>query len=85
MKSPRERRREPRRPAEGEIRIWIGADALRARLLDSSRHGFRIEHGRPDLCSGCEVRFQHASASGRARLIWNHIQAGKVESGFLVL
>ncbi len=82
-----ERRREPRRPARGEVRIWVDAESqpLRCRLLDVSRQGFRVRHRRADLPSGCEVQFQHALASGRARLVWNHILAGNVESGFVIV
>jgi hypothetical protein len=82
-----DRRREQRHPAGGEVRIWMNADTapIRCRLLDISRRGFRVLHQQADLYAGSEVRFEHAQASGRARVVWNHVLAGKVESGLLIV
>ncbi len=58
---------------------------IRGHLRDVSREGFRAIHHHAALCTGQQVRFQHASASGLAEVIWNRILGDRVESGFLVL
>ena len=83
-----EKRREPRLAAKGNVRILlegpIEAEIL-GRLLDTSVNGFRAAHGHAALNKGDTVRFQHPSASGRARVIWNRITADTVETGFLIV
>lgn len=83
-----ERRREPRRPAQGEVWLWTrdpGSAVIHGRLVDLSNHGFRAAHSCQNLQAGGHVRFQHAYGRGTARVVWNRILAGGVESGFLVL
>ncbi len=58
---------------------------IRGHLKDVSREGFRAIHHYAALCTGQQVQFQHASASGLAEVIWNRILGDRVESGFLVL
>ena len=86
-RSGRDRRREPRRPARGEVRLWVSTETptVQGRLLDISRNGFRAAHNQKDLAAGEEIIFQHASGAGRARGVWNRIHAGKVQSGFLLV
>ncbi len=81
-----EKRREPRRPAGGAVsfRLADGSTVL-GKLLDASAHGFRASHSVQSLASGQDVDFEHSSASGRARVVWNRIASGSVESGFFVL
>ncbi len=83
-----ERRREKRSPTSGEVSLLLEDPepvVIRGRLFDSSENGFRAAHDRTALCAGQEVGFRHATAQGRARVVWNRILAEHVESGFLVL
>jgi len=83
-----ERRREPRYRAEGEVWLWpegLQIPEIHGRLVDISRHGFRVAHQCQNLPAGGRVRFRHAAGQGAARVIWNRIVPGGVESGFLVL
>jgi len=83
-----DRRRQARRPLEGEVRLWIDDPApveFTGRLVDYSANGFRARHRRAALHSGQEVRFSHSEAEGRARVVWNRILQPHVESGFLIL
>lgn len=84
-----EKRREPRQPAQGSVSFRLveapAGRPIEGRLIDVSRHGFRAAHGESGLVSGQEVYFQHAAAGGRARVAWNRIVAGAVESGFFIL
>ena len=83
-----ERRREKRNPTNGEVSLLLEDPeplVIRGRLFDSSANGFRAAHDRTALCAGQEVGFRHATAQGRARVVWNRILAEHVESGFLVL
>jgi hypothetical protein len=74
--------------AAGRIRLR-GDGLLEApvegRLLDTSAHGFRAVHGCRTLASGQIVNFEHAAATGRARVIWTRIEGDQVQSGFYVL
>ncbi len=54
-------------------------------LLDYSWSGFRAAHNAVALETGQEVRFRHDQAEGTARVVWNRVLAGHVESGFLIL
>jgi hypothetical protein len=54
-------------------------------MVDVSAHGFRAAHNCPHLGTGEEVMFEHALGHGRARVVWNRIAEGQLESGFLVL
>lgn len=83
-----ERRREPRYRAEGEVCLWpdqLPIGEIHGRLVDISRHGFRVAHQCQSLAAGERVRFRHAGGQGAARVIWNRIVPGGVESGLLVL
>lgn len=82
-----ERRRAPRRSAGGAIEIVFGdqGQAIEAQLLDSSATGFRITHHCPYLKTGEEVLFRAAGEEGLARVMWNRVLAGRVETGFLAL
>jgi hypothetical protein len=84
-----EKRREPRLPASGHLSIQL-VDAgptvsIDGELMDCSDHGFRASHRHRGLMAGQEVTFRHAQAHGRARVVWNKIVAGTVETGFFVL
>ena len=82
------RRQESRLPGGGEVRLLLdGPDALeiRGQLVDRSRHGFRARHAHSSLAAGTEVRFWYSGAEGRARVVWNCVLNGAVQSGFFVL
>lgn len=83
-----EKRREPRRPADGPVKVTLpGAKPVevRGRLVDVSNSGFRMSYATGALQSGQLVDFEHPEASGVARVIWNRILEGRIESGFLVI
>lgn len=84
-----EKRREPRTPSAGDVSFRLleapPGQPILGRLLDTSPHGFRASHPFPGLVTGQEVQFQHSSASGRARVAWNRIVAGDVQTGFFIL
>lgn len=83
-----ERRREPRFPASGEVRLFF-ADPLplevKGRLLDMSQSGFRAAHGFPGFQTGQSLHFRHEKGQGTARVMWNRILPEHIETGFLVL
>lgn len=86
--SKAERRKDQRFPASGELWLILdgpGALEIEGRLIDLSRGGFRAAHGYAGMAAGREVRFRHAGGEGKARVVWNRILAGSVESGFLIL
>ena len=82
-----EQRGEGRRPAQGEVRLFMDdvPSEIRGRLLDTSRSGFRAAHPAAILRSGQIVGFEHGQGEGTARTIWTRIAGGRVESGFLIL
>jgi len=83
-----ERRREKRAPAEGEVLIQLIESTqvvISAHLEDVSVGGFRASHDSPLLASGQRVTFNHRSASGNARVVWNRSADGKRESGFFIV
>jgi hypothetical protein len=83
-----DRRREERVPANGEVILAPDGPRpvlIHAQLLDISASGFRACHRSPNLETGGQVRFRHASATGLARVVWNRNSDGKWESGFLIL
>jgi len=87
-KAAQEKRREPRFMTEGSVRIQLEGPVkaeILAGLVDISSNGFRAIHTHAALTKGETVRFQHPSASGRARVIWNRITAQVVETGFLIV
>lgn len=82
-----ENRREPRRAAAGEVRIWfehVRPLEIQGRLVDVSSGGFRMAHDYTALETGQMVQFKHTEATGRARVVWNRIAGARVETGFLV-
>ena len=84
-----EKRREPRRTAEGPLRLLPRDPNLtgniQARLLDVSRSGFRARHDCLHFYNGLEVDFSRGGLAGRARVVWNLILGQQIESGFLIL
>lgn len=84
-----EKRSEPRLPAQGEVILRLEVPGfppeIRGELLDVSARGFRACHDCTALSTGQDLAFRHAAASGRARVVWNRIVEGRVESGFLLL
>ena len=82
-----EKRREARREASGQVRVtFTDPEPLEidGKLMDVSVSGFRMSHACASLHSGQVVEFAHVEATGRARVMWNRIQADGVETGFLV-
>ena len=78
---PREQRREPRRAAKGSVTVA----GVSGHLVDVSEHGFRMAHGDASFEPGMVVEFVHSEARGKARVIWNRISEGRVETGFFVV
>ncbi len=83
-----ERRSEPRRRSAGDVTLWPESGmsaAIRAELVDESRHGFRVRHGSPGITPGQTVSFEAPGTAGRARVVWTRMFGGQVESGFVFL
>ena len=81
-------RREPRRAANGTVTVHFRSHhdvMLQGQLVDVSDSGFRMAHQSSELTTGQVVDFAHAGGSGSARVMWNRIVEGRVESGFLVV
>jgi len=84
----RENRKEPRRSADGEVRVWFDGPKpreLHGRLIDVSASGFRMVHDYSALQAGQVVEFSHQETSGHARVVWTRIAGARVETGFLVV
>jgi hypothetical protein len=85
---PSNRRSEDRYGVEGEV-CFIFDDPVQrevtGQLKDYSRKGFRAVHDYPALTSGQKVKFRHLLAGGEAQVVWNRIQEGLIETGFVVL
>ena len=87
-----DRRIEPREAAEGRATLVVldGGWKLEGDLIDTSASGFRLMHRHGGLCTGSEVSFQYDDVTsgehrqGRAKVCWNRISSGSVESGFLI-
>ncbi|MBI4875017.1 MAG: PilZ domain-containing protein [Acidobacteria bacterium] len=83
-----DRRSEIREALEGGLTLMIYHPAPRefqGRLIDVSHRGFRAQHSYPLLEPGQNVHFRYSTLEGDARVIWNRILAGQVETGFLLL
>jgi len=83
-----DRRSEERFKADGNVSLAVDEPVhqeITGTLADYSKSGFRVVHQCKDLHSGQVVQFKHLVASGTARVMWNRIMEGKVESGFLVV
>jgi hypothetical protein len=83
----RDQRREPRRVAEGLVVVRFGLPQreVRGRLVDVSISGFRIAHNCRTLETGQTVEFSHPEAHGKARVVWNRIALGRVETGLVLV
>jgi hypothetical protein len=82
-----EKRSETRRATTGNVRVrFTNPEPLEiaGKLMDVSTSGFRMVHDCASLHSGQVVEFAHIEATGRARVMWNRIMGGGVETGFLV-
>jgi len=83
-----DRRSEHRHPADGHLKFSFddpSRQEVTGRLLDYSKSGFRAAHTYAALPTGQVVDFQHVIAVGQARVMWNRIEADRVESGFLII
>jgi hypothetical protein len=83
-----DRRSERRHPAAGHLKFSFNDPShqeVTGRLLDYSKSGFRAAHTYAALPTGQIVDFQHVIAVGQARVMWNRIEADRVESGFLII
>jgi hypothetical protein len=83
-----EKRREHRREGSGMVHVCFSnpqKQDIEGQLMDVSSSGFRMAHAYSSLATGQLVEFAHVEAKGRARVIWNRIVDGKVETGFLVV
>lgn len=87
--SYREKRREPRREANGTVALKASIEGQEVRLvgtlLDVSDHGFRAIHGNHRMAPGLELEYEHSGVKGRARVVWNRITSDGVESGFFLI
>jgi hypothetical protein len=94
--SQQDKRREPRRLCEGDVRLVAeagAADSLGAsggefvaRLMDVSQSGFRIAHGADaPVSDGLVFRFTHQIFRGRARVVWTRMCGAARESGFSLI
>lgn len=63
------RYREMRIPCDTEIAVTLGEEARRARFVNISPSGARLE-GLTGLSPGCLVTLQHLGRSWRARVAW---------------
>jgi hypothetical protein len=80
-----EHRREARVVCNGKVRLSVGAQEIFVDLMDVSNNGFRVVHSYPELQPGREVRFQHRFFVGQAEVVWTHLVAGRLQSGFRVV
>lgn len=83
-----EKRSEHRFAAEGEVSVSFEDPLPRSftgRLIDYSKSGFRAVHNCPGLESGQIVRFGHVLSQGEAKVVWNRILDGRIETGFIVV
>lgn len=79
-----EQRKEPRHPANGAVKVKTTRSKIEGDLVDVSGSGFRMAHQDSSLEPGQVIEFWHAYAAGKARVIWNRIVQGRVETGFLI-
>jgi len=88
-----EKRQEARDVSAGNLSLVFadtnamsGIREVQGHLVDRSARGFRVLHEFPGLTCGQMVQFSlPGSSAGRARVVWTHIAAGRVESGFLIV
>lgn len=83
-----ERRREPRVRSTGVVTIRVEDESgpvFEAELVDMSPGGFRVAHHQPSLERGTDVSYRHDKAAGKARVMWNRLAGGRVETGFRIL
>jgi hypothetical protein len=78
-------RKEPRRPAKGQVTVAGPRGAVAGQLVDVSESGFRMAHGDATLEPGQILEFSHTGVAGKARVIWNRIMQQRVETGFLIV
>ncbi|MCP5113914.1 MAG: PilZ domain-containing protein [bacterium] len=85
--SAEDRRRHARTPGTGRVEIVLESGlplTIDGELIDFSASGFRAAHTHPSLEPGDHVFFEHNQARGEARVIWNRVTSGRVETGFLL-
>lgn len=83
------KRREVRRAAQGVANVRAKRDEnsawLEVQLVDVSESGFRLAHIDTSFFAGEELDFRHPYAAGTARVVWNRILDGRVETGCMIL
>lgn len=84
-----DKRRELRREAQGVASVRPKDDGhspwLEVQLVDVSDSGFRLAHKDTTFVAGQELDFTHPHATGTARVMWNRILNGRVETGCMIL
>jgi len=78
----RDRRGASRALASGHVEISFDNPVpamIEAEMVESSATGFRAAHDSRSLEPGLDVRYRAASASGRARVMWTHVQYGRLD------
>jgi len=86
---PSDQRREVRVRAEGVANVRLRFPQpgawTQVELVDISAGGFRLAHADTSFAAGQELEFEHPYAAGTARVVWNRILNGHVESGCMIL
>jgi hypothetical protein len=83
-----EKRREPRYAARGLVILRVPGPRpveIRGELMDVSESGFRASYRSAPFETGQVIEFEHQGRSGGARVMWNRIDGGSVQTGFLIL
>ena len=84
-----DQRREPRHKAQGVASVRPKdsqqSQWLQGQLIDVSDSGFRLAHIDTTFFAGQELDFTHPYATGTARVMWNRILDGRVETGCMIL
>jgi hypothetical protein len=83
-----DRRRATRQASSGRVEISFQDPVpatVEGELIEVSKTGFRASHASKGLNPGLEIEYRHDGHSGRARVIWTHVQEGNRVSGFLIL
>ena len=83
-----EKRREPRQAARGTVILRLPGPhpvEIRGQLVDVSSSGFRAAYDSTPFEAGQVIEFEHSRLRGSARVIWNRIGGGQIQTGFLIL
>ena len=68
----------------GSVMVTGVRGDVHGQLVDVSDSGFRMSHSEASFEPGQVVQFAHTETRGQARVIWNRINQGRVETGFFI-